>query len=174
MADLIMMEFSTEAKADAVRLTLLDMQKDYLIEPGDTVIATKYAEGQVKLNQILQPVRADTMSGTFWGALIGLLFLLPLAGAAIAADPVALRGRLPALRTSDNFVQEAGKALQSGNAVLFLMIRKMTTVAVLATLRTAGGKASWSTLDEGEEGFLQAALACLQKSIVTFGSPIAF
>jgi uncharacterized membrane protein len=174
MADLIMMEFSTEAKADAVRLTLLDMQKDYLIGPGDAVIATKYAGGQVKLNQILEPVRAGAVSGTFWGSLIGLLFLLPLAGAAIAADPVALRGRLPALGISDNFAQEAGKALQSGNAVLFLMIRKMTTNKTLATLRSAGGKASWSSLDESEEGPLQAALSYLQKSISTFGSPSAF
>ena len=174
MADLIMMEFSTEAKADAVRLTLLDMQKDYLIEPGDTVIATKYAGGQVKLNQILQPVRVDAVSGTFWGSLIGLLFLLPLVGGAIAADPVALRGWLPALGISDNFVQEAGKALQSGNAVLFLMIRNMTTDKVLTTLRRAAGKASWSALDESEEALLQTALACLQRSIVTFGSPIEF
>ena len=74
MADLIMMEFSTEPKAEAVRQTLLDMQKDYLIEPDDAVIATKRAEGQVKLNQILQPVRAGAVSGMFWGSLIGLLF----------------------------------------------------------------------------------------------------
>jgi uncharacterized membrane protein len=50
------------------------------------------------------------------------------------------------------------------------MIRKMTTNKALATLRSAGGKASWSVLDESEEGLLQAALACLQESILTFGS----
>jgi uncharacterized membrane protein len=172
MADLIMMAFSTEPKAEAVRQTLLDMHKDYLIEPDDAVIATKYAEGQVKLNQVLQPVRAGAVSGMFWGSLIGLLFVMPLAGAAIATAPGAFRGRLAELGIDDNFTREAGKALQSGNAVLFLMIHKMTTDKVLVTLRGAGGKASRSSLNEGKEGVLQSALACLQAAIVTSGSPL--
>ena len=174
MADLIMMEFSTEPKAEAVRQTLLDMQKDYLIEPDDAVIATKYAVGQVKLNQVLQPVRAGAVSGMFWGSLIGLLFMMPLAGAAIDTAPGAFRGRLADLGIDDNFTQQAGKALQSGNAVLFLMIRKMTTDEVLNTLRGAGGKASRSSLDGSKEGVLQATLACLQAAIVRSRSPIAF
>ena len=110
----------------------------------------------------------------FWGSLIGLLFLMPLAGAVIAATPGALRGRLTDLGINDNFTREAGKALQSGNAVLFLMTREMTTDEVLATLRGAGGKVSRSSLDGSKEGVLQAALACLQAAIVRSRSPIAF
>ena len=50
MSDLLVMAFSTEAKAEAVRRTLLDMHEDLLIEPSDAVIATNCASGLVKLN----------------------------------------------------------------------------------------------------------------------------
>ena len=168
MADLIMMEFSTESKAEAVRQTLLDMSQDYLIEPADAVIATKYTGGQVKLNQVLQPAQARAVSRMFWSSLIELLFMMPLAGATIAS---ALSGRLAGLGINDKFTQAAGKALQSGNAVLFLMVRTMITDKVLATLRGAGGKASRSPLDRSKERVLKTTLACLEAAIVTSGSP---
>jgi uncharacterized membrane protein len=61
------------------------MQKEYLIELSDAVIAVKDANGRIKLNQLLNTTAVGAVSGTFWGALIGLIFLLPLAGAAIGA-----------------------------------------------------------------------------------------
>jgi uncharacterized membrane protein len=57
MSDLLVIEFPTEANAEEVRQTLLDMQKEYLIELGDAVIATKCAASQVKLNQLYQRSR---------------------------------------------------------------------------------------------------------------------
>jgi uncharacterized membrane protein len=41
MSDLVVIEFPSEAKAEVVRQRLLDMQKDYLIDLGDSVIAVK-------------------------------------------------------------------------------------------------------------------------------------
>jgi hypothetical protein len=35
---------------------LLAMQKEYLIELGDAVIAVREASGRIKLNQLFQPV----------------------------------------------------------------------------------------------------------------------
>ena len=43
------------------------MQKEYLIELGDAVVAVKQPEGHVKLNQLFQPVAAGTGSGLLWG-----------------------------------------------------------------------------------------------------------
>jgi hypothetical protein len=44
MSDLVVIEFPSEAKAEEVRQKLLDMQKEYLIELEDAVIAIKQAE----------------------------------------------------------------------------------------------------------------------------------
>src|SRR5205807_9867843 len=94
MADLVQITFPTEEKAEQVRQKLLDLQKEYLIELSDAVIAVKQPDGHVKLNQLFHPTAASAVSGTFWGALIGIIFLMPRAGAAIGAASGALGGAL--------------------------------------------------------------------------------
>jgi uncharacterized membrane protein len=162
VSDLLVIEFPTEAKAEGVREMLLVMQREYLIELGDAVVAVMEASGRVKLNQLFQPVAQGAVSGMFWGSLIGLLFLMPLAGAAIDAASGALRGRLTDLRINDDFMKQAARTLQSGNAALFLLIRKMTTDKVLAALRGAGGTVMRSSFDETKEEALQAAMASVR------------
>jgi uncharacterized membrane protein len=53
----------------------------------------------------------------------------------------------------------AQRTLRSGNAALFLLIRKMTTDEVLAALRGAGGMVMRSSFDETKEKALQEVLA---------------
>ena len=162
MSDLLAIEFPTEAKAEEVRTTLLAMQKEYLIELGDAVVAVKTPDGKVKLNQLFQPVASGAVSGVFWGSLVGLLFMMPLAGAAIGAASGALRGRLTDLGINDDFMKNAAKTVQSGNAVLFLLIRKMTPDKVLAALQGTGGTILQSSFDETKDEALRGALASVQ------------
>ena len=84
MSDLVVIGFPTESKAEEVRQKLLAMQKEYLIELGDAEIAVKDTKGQIKLNQLVNTTAVGAVSGTFWGTLIGLIFLMPLVGAALA------------------------------------------------------------------------------------------
>ena len=65
MADLIAVVFPSEAKAEEVRDKLLGLQKDYLIELGDAVIATKTESGKVKLNQLMNTTAAGAAGGSF-------------------------------------------------------------------------------------------------------------
>ena len=83
MSDLVSIAFPTEAAAEEVRKKLLDIQQEYLIELGDAVIAVKQPNGGVKLNQLFHPTAAGAATGAFWGTLIGLIFLMPLAGAVV-------------------------------------------------------------------------------------------
>ena len=159
MSDLLVIEFASEEKAEGVRETLLAMQKEYLIELEDAVVAVKQVDGRLKLNQLLQPVAQGAMSGAFWGSLIGLLFMIPLAGTAAEADSGALTGRLTDLGVNEDFVRRAARTLQSENTALFLLIRRMTTDKVLAALRGVGGTVMRSSFDETKEAALQMALA---------------
>jgi uncharacterized membrane protein len=159
LSDLLVIEFPTEAQAEEVRQKILAMQKDYLIELGDAVVAVKAADGSVKLNQLVQPVKSGAVSGMFWGALIGLIFLNPIAGAAVGAASGAISGKFTDLGINDDFMRDAAATLQSGNAALFLLIRRMTTDKVMAALEGAGGKVLRSSFDETKDEALQAALA---------------
>jgi len=141
------------------------MQKEYLIELGDAVIAIKQPDGRVKLNQLFHPAGTGAASGALWGALIGMIFLMPLPGAAIGAASGAIAGALSDVGINDNFMKEAAQSLQSGNAALFLLIRKMTTDKVLAALQGEGGTVLRTSFDHTKEEALRAALAGATQSV---------
>jgi uncharacterized membrane protein len=124
MSDLVVIAFPTEAKAEEVRQKLLDMQKEYLIELGDAVIAVKDAQGRLKLNQLINTTAAGAVSGTFWGTLIGLIFMMPLAGAAIGAASGALGGALTDVGIDDRWMKDTAAAIEPGTAALFVLVRK--------------------------------------------------
>jgi uncharacterized membrane protein len=159
MADLVEIAFPTEAKAEQVRQQLLDLHQEYLIELSDAVIAVKQPNGRIKLNQLFSPTAAGAASGTFWGALIGLIFLMPLAGAALGAASGAIAGKLTAFGISDKFMKDAAKSLQAGEAALFVLVRKMTADKVLAALQGQGGIVVRTSFDDTKEAALQHALA---------------
>jgi uncharacterized membrane protein len=159
MSNLVVIAFPTEAKAEEVRQKLLAMQKEYLIELDDAVVAAKDAQGHIKLNQLINTTTAGAVSGTFWGTLIGLIFLMPLVGAAMGAASGALGGALTDLGINDKWMKETAAAIQPGTAALFVLVRKVTADKVLERLRGEGGTVMKTSLDHTKEAALQAALA---------------
>ena len=159
MSDLVVIAFPSEAKAEEVRQKLLDMQKDYLIELGDAVIAIKQPNGRVKLNQIFHPAAAGAASGSFWGLMIGFIFMVPVAGVALGAAAGALGGAFADVGINDKFMKDVAQSLQAGSAALFLLIRKMTTDKVLTAMQGEGGTVLRSSFDHTKEAALQEALA---------------
>jgi len=159
MSDLVVIEFPSEAKAEEVRQRLLDMQKDYLIELGDAVIAVKQPNGRVKLNQLYHTAAIGAVAGTLWGTLIGMIFLVPLVGAALGAASGAISGALSDVGINDRFMKEVAEGIEAGNAALFLLIRKVTADKVLADLKGVGGKVLRTSFDHTKEEALRAALA---------------
>jgi len=159
MSDLVFIAFASEQQAEDVRDKLLALQKEYLIELGDAVIAVKDDKGRVKLNQLVNLTAAGALSGAFWGTLIGLIFMVPLLGTALGAASGALSGALSDAGIDDGFMKDAAQALTPGSAGLFLLIRKMTTDRVLADLEGVGGTVMRTSFDHAHEQALRDALA---------------
>jgi uncharacterized membrane protein len=141
------------------------MQKEYLIELGDAVIAVKDIHGSIKLNQLINTTAAGAVSGTFWGALIGLIFLMPLAGAALGAASGALGGYLTDVGLDDKWMKDTAAAIEPGTAALFVMVRKVTADKVLEGLKGEGGTILKTSLDHTKEAALQAALASVREAV---------
>ena len=78
---------------------------------------------------------------------------------------VLTRGVLTDVGINDRFMKEAAQHLQSGNAALFLLIRKMTTDKVLAALQGEGGTVIRTSFDESKEEALRTALAGAAPSV---------
>jgi len=159
MSDLAVIAFPSEQKAEEVRQKLLGMQKEYVIQLGDAVIAVKNPDGSIKLNQLFHPAAAGAAAGSFWGLLIGVIFMMPIVGVALGAASGALGGALTDVGINDKFMKEVAQAIQPGNAALFLLINKMTADKVLADLHGVGGTVLRTSFDHDKEMALREALA---------------
>ena len=158
MADLIVIEYDDIHKAEEVRLKLQKMERDYLVDLADAVVATKDEKGKVRLNQIHNLTASRAVSGGYWGALIGLLFLNPLLGAAVGVTAGAVSGALTDVGINNNFMKEIANGFQNRSSALFVLVRKVTPDKVRAELEGSGGKILQTSLTHEEEAKLQAAL----------------
>jgi uncharacterized membrane protein len=122
------------------------------------VVATREANGKIKLHQTLNPAGAGAAGGALWGGLIGLIFLAPLLGAAIGAAAGAAGGAVTDLGIDDGLMKELGESLPDGGAALFVLVRRVTPDKVIPRISEHGGNVLQSSLSEETEQRLQEAL----------------
>ncbi|MGJ4946540.1 DUF1269 domain-containing protein [Bradyrhizobium sp. HKCCYLS1011] len=159
MSDLVAIVYPTEAEAERVREHLLQLQKEYLITISDAVIAVKTDAGSIRLNQLVNTTAMGAITGSFWGLLVGVLFLNPIFGVAVGAASGALGGALSDFGIDDAFMKQLAMTIQPGNAALFVLIKNMTADKVLKEIKDAGGVVLKTSLDETTEKALRDALA---------------
>ena len=157
-AQLLVVSYPDMFKAEEVRLTLMKLQKGYLVDLEDAVVATKDANGKIKLNQIHNLTTAGAVSGGFWGMLIGMIFLNPLLGAAVGASTGAITGALSDVGINDAFIKDLAGKLEPETSALFVLIRSVTADKVLPEIQQYGGTVMQSSLTQEDEDKLQAAL----------------
>ncbi len=158
MSDLIVVGYDDPHKAEEIRLKLLKMQKEYLIDLEDAVVAVKKEDGKIKLNQAVNLTTAGAMSGGFWGLLIGTIFLSPLLGVAVGAGAGAISGALSDVGINDDFMKELATHLKPGASALFVLVRKATPDKILEELKGIGGNIIKTSLTHEDEEKLQQAL----------------
>ncbi len=158
MSTFLAIEYDSPHKAEEVRLTLLKLQKEYLIDLEDAVVATKNAKGKIRLNQAVNLTAAGAISGGFWGSLIGLLFLNPLLGAAAGASAGAISGALSDVGIDDDFMKSLASGLTNESSILFVLVRKSTPDKVLEEVKKYGGIVLQTSLTHEDEEKLQSVL----------------
>lgn len=167
MAELIVVGFDDSLEADRALNELARLQKEYLIDLEDAVVAVRDQGGKLHLKQSVDLVGAGAASGGLWGAmwgtLVGLLFLNPLiglaAGAALGAGSGALAGSLSDYGINDDFIRSLGNTLKPDSSALFVLIRKAQPEKVLAEMSRFRGRVIRSSLSPEQEARLQAALS---------------
>ncbi|MBU6430498.1 MAG: DUF1269 domain-containing protein [Cyanobacteria bacterium REEB65] len=166
MSELVVVGFDNPNDADRVLTELTRLQKEFLIDLEDAVLAIRSADGSVRIKQSVNLVGLGAASGglrgALWGSLIGLLFLNPLAGLAVGgmvgAGSGALSGSMVDYGIDDDFIRSIGNTLKPETSALFLLIRKSQPEKVLAELSSFKGHVIRSSLSPEQERKLQAAL----------------
>jgi uncharacterized membrane protein len=160
MADLVAIEYDDEYKAHEVRLTLLKLQQEYLIDLNDAVVAVKDADGKVKLHQAVNMTAAGATRGGFWGTLMGVLFLGPFFGIGTLAGAAAgaVSGALTDIGINDDFMKKLSEGFKPRTSALFVLVRSATPDKVVDEIKKYGGTVLQSSLCHEKEAKLQVAL----------------
>jgi uncharacterized membrane protein len=159
MSELIAIAYPDEQRAKEVIGALQRMRDEYLLELDDAVYVTKDSSGKVELHQTLSTTGAGAVGGSIWGLLIGVLFLMPVAGVAIGAASGALAGKLTDAGISDDFIRRLSAEMRPGSSAIFVLVEQVTADKVLQGMSRYGGTVLHTSLSADAEARLQTALA---------------
>jgi uncharacterized membrane protein len=158
LSTLVAIAYPDADSARQVMSRLVPLQKKHLIEIEDAVLAVNEG-GKIKLEQSVNMTSSGAFGGAVWGGLLGLIFLVPVAGLAIGAAAGAIAGRFSDYGIDDDFARDIAAEVTPGSAALFLLVKKAKPDRVIAEMQQFRGKVLGSNLSDDAEHRLQAALS---------------
>jgi uncharacterized membrane protein len=158
MSELIVIGYQDETTADRVLDELQSAEREWLVDLDDAAVIVRNKKGKLKVHTTDHLVAGATLGGMFWGMLIGLLFLVPIAGLAIGAIVGAAAGGLTRLGVKDDFKQQVADMVKPGTSAILAVIRKMTPDKVIEEISPYGGTVLRTSLSYEEEEELISAL----------------
>jgi uncharacterized membrane protein len=135
MAHLVVLGLDNRDDAERVFDLAGELAKQELLQLEDAAYAYRDDQGKVRIHQALSTTAAGAASGALWGTLIGLIFLVPVAGLAIGAGTGALTGKLADVGINDDTIKQIGAQLQQGKAAVFLLARSATVDRVIEAIK---------------------------------------
>ncbi len=125
MPELLVIGYDSPEKAVEARTALIGLGREYVLQVGDAVVATRNEKGEVKLDQMVNTWTVGAAGGSFWGLLAGLLFFNPILGVVTGAAAGAAAGAFTDYGINDDFMREVSEVLQPGQAALFVLADRL-------------------------------------------------
>jgi uncharacterized membrane protein len=161
MSELIIIGYPDEDRAEQVWRELVQLEQNYLIDLEDAAIIRRDEKGRMHVTTPAHhAVALGSLSGLFWGTLIGLIFLLPLAPLAGVAGGImgAALGAAGDLGIKDSFKERVRNLVKPGTSAILVVVRKTTPDKFLEALRPYGGEVLQTSLTHEAEQRLMEAL----------------
>jgi uncharacterized membrane protein len=159
MSELVVFAFDNESGAANLRDEMIELQKQHLLTLEDAAVVVRKPDGKAKVNQAVSLVGAGALGGSFWGLLIGLLFLAPWLGLAVGAATGAIAGKFTDVGIDDKFIKEVGETIEPGHSALFLLVRDVTPDKVIEEVKKFNPTVLRTSLSQEEEAKLRDAFA---------------
>lgn len=168
MSSLVAVSFDTVDGASKALAELKELNREYLIDLEDAVVVTRDPSGKIKLHQSVHLVPLEAgygfLAGAFWGTLVGLIFLNPIAGLIAGGVTGGVLGTVSGALTDygidDNFIKTASEKLGQNASALFILVRKAEPEKVLEHFKDLSGKVHvlQTSLTPEQDAKLRAAL----------------
>lgn len=161
MSELIVIGYPDETTAESVWHELVKLDHDYSVDLEDAAIIRRDIAGKLHITTPSHHAVAwGTLSGFFWGTLVGLLFLIPAApliGVAGGLMGAAL-GAAGNLGIKDDFKERVNDLVKPGTSAVLVIARKMTMDKFMEALKPYGGTVLQTSLTKDAEKQLMEAL----------------
>jgi uncharacterized membrane protein len=170
MSSLIAVAFNDEFKAEQVRLDLLQMQHEHLVDLEEAAVVVHKENGRVKLHHVTHFTIPVALGGGFVGSLVGLILINPalaLFGLVAGTGLGAVIGSLKEVGIEEKFMKDLASHLKPGTSALFIVAKKAKPEAILPELKKFNGKVLQTSLKHDDEEKLQAALNAVKSSTNT-------
>ena len=170
MSDLLAVAFNDVFKAEQVRLDLLQMEHDHLVDLEEAAVVIHKKDGKVKLHHVSHFTLPLALSGGFVGTLVGLILINPvvaLFGLVAGTGLGAAIGTLKEVGVDEKFMKDLGSHLKPGTSALFIVAKKGKPEAILKELGKFGGKVLQTSLKHDDEAKLRAALHAVKSDTGT-------
>jgi uncharacterized membrane protein len=157
MATLSVLKFPTVEGAQQTVNTLLELQKEHVIEVQDAAIVTwPVGRPQPKTQQLHSLTGQGALMGAFWGMLFGLIFFVPFFGLAVGAAIGALSGKFSDYGIDDNFIKQTRDKVTEGTSALFLLTSGAVQDKVVDAMQDQTFEILMTNLPKAKEDELRA------------------
>jgi uncharacterized membrane protein len=174
MSDLIVIGYSDGETAQNAWEELVKLERDYLVDLEDAAIR-RDQKGKLHITTPARHAVAwGSLSGLFWGVLIGLLFLFALpTGRRRGRHHGAALGAAENLDIKDDFKQRVQDLVQPGTSAILVILRKATYDKFVEALRPYGGTILRTSLSHEAEQQLMKILHGEDPKAPTWEQPTA-
>src|SRR3984957_20737045 len=142
MSDLVVTRYPDEKTAQNVWEELVKLERDYLVDLEDAAVIRRDQKGKLHVTTPAHHAVAwGSLSGLFWGVLLGLLFLFPLAPLVGVAGGIvgAALGAAENLGIKGDFKQRVQDMLKPGTSAILVILRTATYDKFVEARRHYGG-----------------------------------
>jgi uncharacterized membrane protein len=149
MPSLTVWRFPTPYGADQGELRLKVLREQGALVVHDAATVVWFADGQrPRVRQLKHMKGSGALGGAFWGTLLGSVFLMPFAGAAVGAATGALHRKLSDAGISDDFVKEMRERITPGTSAIIVLSSDADIAKVRERFLTGEAELIYADLDE--------------------------
>jgi uncharacterized membrane protein len=166
MSDLIVAAFDDEFKAEQVRLDLLRLKHEHLVDLEEAAIVVRTAEGKVRIHHAGHLTVPAALTGGFVGTLVGLMLINPalaLLGLVSGTALGAVIGALKEVGIDEKFMKKLAAHLKPGSSALFVLVKQTQPDVVVNELKRFNGHVLQTPLAHQDEAKLREALEAVRK-----------
>jgi uncharacterized membrane protein len=166
MSDLFVVTFEEELKAEKVRLDLLSLKHDHLLDLEEAVVVIRTVSGKVRMQHATHFTAPGAIGGGFLGMIAGLILLNPVLaviGGITGTALGAVTGALKELGIDDTFMKALASHLKPGSSALLILTKEGSPEKIYEEIQKFGGKILQTKIAHQDQAKLQAALDAVKK-----------